>query len=88
MDTKIIQLNELHANTEDYLRSCCDSGQPLFVELPDHRLVSIQPIDDTDDDLVNELIENNAEFRAMLARSLAGPREPFLPPALPHTTEE
>ncbi len=32
---------------------------------------------DDDDDLTNELIETNQEFRAMLERSKASPRKPF-----------
>jgi len=39
-------------------------------------LVSIQPIE-ADDDLVNDLIERNAAFRALLVKSLASPRESF-----------
>ena len=31
-----------------------------------------------DDDLVNELIETNPEFRELLERSMASPRKPFL----------
>jgi hypothetical protein len=29
------------------------------------------------DDLVTELIEHNSDFRSLLAKSLAGHREPF-----------
>ena len=82
MDTKVIPLRELQTNTEGYLRLCCDSGQPIVVELPDSRLVAIQPLE-TDDDLVNELIETNPAFRALLARSAASPRKPFQPTGMP-----
>jgi hypothetical protein len=49
------------------------------VELPDHRFVAIQPLDadDEDDSLVNELIDTNADFRALLEKSAASPRRPF-----------
>ena len=82
MDTKVIPLCELQTNTEGYLRLCCDSGQPIVVELPDSRLVAIQPLE-TDDDLVNELIETNPAFRALLARSAASTRKPFQPTGMP-----
>ena len=48
------------------------------MELPDQRLVAIQSLDATeDDDLVNELLASNPEFREMVAKSKAGPRKPF-----------
>jgi hypothetical protein len=50
----------------------------MIVELPDQRLIAIQSLDATeDDDLVNELIASNPAFRAMVAKSKAGPRKPF-----------
>jgi hypothetical protein len=76
MDTKVIPLSDLQADPEGVLRRCYDSGQPLVVELPDRGLISIRPVDE-DDDLINELIEHNAAFRELLARSVASPREPF-----------
>lgn len=76
MDTKLIPLSELEADAEAVLRRCYESGEALLVELPGRGLLSIQPVE-PDDDLVDDLIENNAEFRAMLGKSLASPREPF-----------
>ncbi len=76
MAMKVIPLHELQSDTEGYLRQCCDSGQSLVVELPDRRLVAIQPVEN-DDDLVNELIEQNPAFQALLAKSAASPRKPF-----------
>jgi hypothetical protein len=76
MDTKVIALSDLQADTEGILSRCYDSGQTLVVELPNHRLVSIQPVE-PDDDLANELIEHNPAFRALLEKSLASGREPF-----------
>ncbi len=78
MDTKVIPLDDLKTDTEGYLRQCCDTRQTLIVELPDHRLLSIQALDD-DDDLVNQLIENNPGFQALLAKSVASPVKPFRP---------
>jgi hypothetical protein len=50
----------------------------VVVELPDQRLVAIQPLDPAeDDDLINELLESNPSFRALVARSKASPRKPF-----------
>lgn len=82
MDIKVIPLSELLANMPGLLSECCDSGDPVVVELPDHRLVAIQPLDldDVGDTLIDGLIESNAEFRAMLARSKASPRKSFPAP--------
>lgn len=78
MGTKVIQLNELKSDPESYLRDCCDAGEILVVELPDHRRVTIRPYED-DDDLINELIAENAKFQALLAKSAESPRKPFAP---------
>jgi hypothetical protein len=76
MDTKVIPLIDLQADTEGILSRCYDSGQSLVVELPNQGLVSIQPVE-SDDDMVDDLIEHNPRFRALLERSLASRREPF-----------
>jgi hypothetical protein len=76
MDTKVIPLSDLQADTEGILSRCYDSGQSFVVELPNHGLVSIQPVE-SDDDLANDLIEHNPAFRALLEKSLASGREPF-----------
>ena len=81
MNTKVIPLDDLKTDTEGYLRRCCETRQALIVELPDHRFLSIQPLDD-DDDLVNELIEKNPAFQAMLAKSAASAVKPFRPKAM------
>jgi hypothetical protein len=77
MDTKVIPLSDLRADPEGVLRRCYDSGEPLVVELPEKGLISIRPVEEEDDDLVNQLIEHNPAFRALLAKSIASPREPF-----------
>jgi hypothetical protein len=76
LDTKVILLSDLQADTEGVLRRCYEAGETLVVELPDRGLISIQPLEENDD-LVNQLIEHNPGFRELLARSLASPREPF-----------
>ena len=76
MDTKVIPLSDLQADPEGVLSRCYDSGQSLVIELPNRGLISIQAVE-SDDDPVNDLIEHNPAFRAILARSLASPREPY-----------
>ena len=52
----------------------------VVVELPDHRLLAIQPsyiARDEDDSLVSDLIESNVGFRALLKKSAAAPRKPL-----------
>ena len=44
MDIKLIPLSRLEADPKGTLSECVDSGQALVVELPDHRLVSIQAL--------------------------------------------
>jgi hypothetical protein len=79
MDIEVISLSQLQTDTPGLLTKCCDSGQPVVVEMPDHRLVAIQPLDADDDDaLISDLIETNADFRAMVERSAASPRKPFV----------
>jgi hypothetical protein len=44
--------------------------------------ISISSADETDKDtLVDDLIESNAAFQAILAKSKAGPRKPFARPS-------
>ena len=73
MVIKVIPLSQLQTEAPELLSSCCDSGQAVVVELPDRRLLAIQPLDpdDESDSLVNELIETNVAFRALLERSKA-----------------
>jgi len=75
----VIPLSQLQTDTPGLLTKCCDSGQTVVVELPDHRLVAIQPLeaDDEDDSLVSDLIETNPSFRALIEKSAASPRKPF-----------
>jgi hypothetical protein len=79
MDIEIIPLSQLQKDTAGLLTKCCDAGQPVVVELPDHRFVAIQPLDadDQDDTLVSDLIDTNADFRALVEKSAASPRKPF-----------
>ncbi len=76
MDTKVIPLSDFQAAPEGVLSQCIDTGQTVFVALPNCGVVSIQPVE-SGDDLVDDLIEHNAAFRELLTKSLASPREPF-----------
>jgi hypothetical protein len=78
VDIKTIPLSQMQADPTGTLTECADSGSVLVVELPDRRLVAIQPLDAAeDDDLINELLERNPAFRDLVAKSKAGPRKPF-----------
>jgi hypothetical protein len=78
MSTKVIPLSQLESDPKGTLNECCDSGVALVVELPDNRMVSIQPLEpDEDDSLVSELLESNAAFRALVEKSKSSPRKPF-----------
>ena len=78
MDIKTIPLSRLEADLRGTLNDCADSGLTVVVQLPDQRLLAIQPLDPTeDDDLVNELMKSNPAFQAMVAKSKAGRRKPF-----------
>ncbi len=80
MSIKLIPLSRLEADPQRTLSECLDSGEPLIVELPDHRLVSIQGLEpDDDDDLVDRLLESNPSFRALVEKSKTSPRRPFPP---------
>jgi hypothetical protein len=78
MAIKTIPLSRLETDLEKTLNECADSGQTLIVELPDHRLMAIQPLDPSEDDsLMDELLASNPKFQALVAKSKAGPRNPF-----------
>jgi hypothetical protein len=50
----------------------------MVIELPDQRLLALQPLEPSEDDsLTSELLESNPEFQALVARSKASPRKPF-----------
>jgi hypothetical protein len=78
MDIKLIPLSRLEADPKGTLSECVDSGQALVVELPDHRLVSIQALEPAGDDpLIDELLESSPSFRALVEKSKDSPRRPF-----------
>lgn len=78
MGIKVIPLNELEADPQGTLTQCARSGDAFVVELPDHRLVSIQSLHPMEDDsFVDDLLASNPSFRAVLQRSKESPRRPF-----------
>lgn len=80
MAIKTIKLSQLEANPGGTLNECADSGQAVVVELPDQRLVAIQPLEASDDDsLTSELLESNPAFQALVSKSKSSPRKPFPP---------
>ena len=76
MTTKVMSLNEFEQELRGVLESCSQPGQSVVIELPNQRRVSIQNWDDNDE-LIDRLLENNAEFREMAEKSFSGPRRPF-----------
>jgi hypothetical protein len=80
MGIKTIPLSRLEADLRATLSECADSGQPVIVELPDQRLIAIQAIEAAEDDsLIDELLESNPAFQALVVKSKASPRKPFAP---------
>ncbi len=80
MDIKTIPLSRLEGNLQATLSECADSGQAVVVKLPDERLIAIQALEAGEDDsLVDDLLQSNPEFQALVAKSKAGPRTPFPP---------
>jgi hypothetical protein len=84
MAIKTIPLKRLEANLRATLSECADSGKAVVVELPDQRLIAIQSIDaGGDDSLVDDLLQSNPAFQALVDRSKSRPRRPFPPRPAP-----
>ena len=82
MDIKTIPLSRLEANLTATLNECADSGQAVVVELPDQRLIAIQALETAEDDsLIDDLLQSNPAFQALVAKSKTSPRKPFTPAA-------
>jgi hypothetical protein len=80
MAIKTIPLSRLETELEKTLNECAESGETVVVEMPDHRLLAIQPLEPREDDtLIEELLASNPKFQALVANSKAGPRKPFSP---------
>jgi hypothetical protein len=78
MAIKTIPLSQLEADPRGTLNECADSGEAMVVQLPDQRLIAIQPLDPSGDDaLTSELLQSDPAFQALVAKSKASPRKPF-----------
>jgi hypothetical protein len=63
---------------EQALTECAETGETVVVEMPDQRLLAIQPLDPQgDDSLMDELLASNPKFQALLVKSKSSPRKPF-----------
>ncbi len=72
MDIKIIRFSELETNLQAILVKCAGPGQAVVVKLPDERLIAIQALDTAEDDsLIDDLLQSNPEFQALVAKSKA-----------------
>ncbi len=79
MAIKTIPLSRLETDLKKTLNECAESGQTIVVELPDQRLLAIQPLDPQEDDtLMDELLAANPKFQELVARSKRSSRKPFL----------
>jgi hypothetical protein len=78
MAIKTIPLSRLETDLRKTLNECADSGETVVVEMPDQRLLAIQPLEPQEDDtLMDELLASNPKFQALVAKSKARPRKPF-----------
>lgn len=79
MTIRTITLSRLETDLRKTLSDCAESGDTVVVELPDHRLLTIQSLDpNEDDELMDELLGSNPKFQALVAKSKAAPRKPFV----------
>jgi hypothetical protein len=78
MGIKTIPLSRLATDLEKTLTECAASGETVVVELPDQRLLAIQPLEPQEDDsLTDELLASDPRFQALVRTSRAGLRKPF-----------
>ena len=79
MAIKTIPLSRLEMDLKKTLNECAESGETVVVEMPDQRLLSIQPLDPQEDDsLIDELIASNPKFQALVAKLKDSARKPFV----------
>jgi hypothetical protein len=78
MAIKTIPLSRLETDLKKTLSECVDSGEILVVEMPDQRLIAIQPLEPQEDDaLMDDLLSSNPRFQALVAKSKTSPRKTF-----------
>jgi hypothetical protein len=79
MAIKTIPPSRLETELAKTLNECAESGEIVVVEMPDQRLLAIQPLEPGDDDsLMDELLASDPKFQALVAKAKAGPRKPFV----------
>ena len=79
MAIKTIPLSRLEMDLKKTLNECAESGETVVVEMPDQRLLAIQSLDPkADDSLMDELLASNPKFQALVKKSKASPRKPFV----------
>lgn len=79
MAIKSIPLSRLETDLKRTLHECAESGATFVVELPDQQFVSIQTLEPSEDDsLMDDLLASNPAFQALVAKSKASPRKPFV----------
>lgn len=82
MAIKTMSLSHLEMDLQKTLSDCAETGQTVVIEMPDHRLLAIQPLDPADDDgLIDDLLASDPKFQALVEKSKAGTRKPFPAPA-------
>jgi hypothetical protein len=80
MAIKTIPLSRLQMDLERTLNECAESGETVVVEMPDQRLLAIRTLEPQEDDtLIDELLESNPSFQALVTKSKASSRKPFAP---------
>ena len=78
MDIKTIPLSRVETELRKTLNECADSGATMVVELPDQRLIAIQPLEPAeDDDLVDQLLTSNQSFQELVRKAKSSPRKLF-----------
>ena len=79
MAIRTIPLSRLETDLKKTLNECTESGETFVIEMPDHQLLTIQPLGPQEDDsLMDELLASNPKFQALVARSKASPHKPFV----------
>ena len=79
MAIKTIPLSRLETDLKKTLDECAESGQTVIVEMPNNRLLAIQPLDPQEDDtLMDDLLAGNPKFQELVEKSKRGPRKPIL----------
>jgi hypothetical protein len=78
MAIKTIPLSRLETDLRKTLNECVESGETVVVEMPDQRLLAIQPLEPQEDDsLMDDLLASNPKFQALVRKSKSSPRKPF-----------